>query len=343
MVEITSKEQLAKVRSYEKGYFATRLIGIGNELGLFEKIDAAENGITTSDLAKQLSLHEPYVKIWCQTAYSWELLDYDDNGKIRLPPGLNEVLVDKTNPRNYAGNINLTIKGLGPLFDKYPEFFKSGERLFMYTDPEVGKATATVTQNFFPIVNKAIIPKIEGLQEKLEVGAKLLDIGCGLGVLMSKLAQTYKNSSFVGVDPDENGIKEARRIFKESGVEDRVSAECLGGESIDYNEEFDAATMMVVLHEIYTDVRSKAVENVYQALKKDGKLIIWDHAFPSNIEDFRNPLYEYGVVDEWYEVPFGNIHQTAAEVDHMLSDCGFKDINRFPMGKGMFEIVVASK
>ena len=161
--------------------------------------------------------------------------------------------------------------------------------------------------------------------------------------LSEELQETYKNSSFVGVDPDEYGIKEAKRLIKESGVEDRVSAECLGGESIDYNEEFDAATMMVVLHEIYMDVRSKAVENVYQALKKDGKLIIWDHAFPSNIEEFRNPLYEYGVVDEWYEVPFGNIHQTPAEVDHMLSDCGFKDINRFPMGKGMFEVIVASK
>ena len=343
MAEITSKEQLAKVRGYEKGYFATRVIGLGNDLGLFEKIDAAENVITTSDLAKQLSLHEPYVKIWCQTAYAWELLDCDDSGKFRLPPGLNEVLVDKTNPRNYAGNINMTIKMLGPSFDKYAEYFKSGERFFMYDNPQLGKEAATVTQNFFPIVNKAIIPKIEGLQEKLEAGAKLLDVGCGWGILMSKLAQTYINSSFVGVDPDENGIKEARRIFKESGVEDRVSVECLGGESIDYNEVFDAATMFVVLHEIFPEVRSRAVENVYQALKKDGKLIIWDHAFPSKIEDFRNPLYEYGVVDEWYEIPFGTIHQTPAEVDHMLSDCGFKDINRFPLGKGMFEIVVASK
>jgi len=343
MVEITSKEQLAKVRGYEKGYFATRAIGIGIDLGLFKKIDAAKNGITTSDLAKQLSLHEPYIKIWCQTAYSWELLDCDDSGKFRLPPGLNELLVDRTNPRNYEANIHMAIKMLGPLLDKYPEFFKSGERFFMYTDPEVGKAVATVTKNFFPIVNKAIIPKIEGLQEVMEAGAKLLDVGCGWGVLMSKLAQTYKNSSFVGVDPDENGIKEARRIFKESGVEDRVSAECLGVESVDYNEEFDAATMMIVLHEIYSEVRFKALENVYQALKKGGKLIIWDHAFPSKIEDFRNPLYEYGVVDEWYEVPFGTIHQTAAEVDHMLSDCGFKDINKFPIGKGMFEVIVASK
>ena len=144
MAEITSREQLEKVRGYEKGYFATRLIGIGIELGLFEKIDAAKEGITTIDLAEQLGLHEPYVKIWCQTAYSWELLDYDDSGKFRLPHGLNEVLVDKTNPRNYEGNIHVTIKQLGPLFDRYGEFFKSGERFFMYAEPEVGKAVATV-------------------------------------------------------------------------------------------------------------------------------------------------------------------------------------------------------
>ncbi|MFC1858216.1 SAM-dependent methyltransferase [Thermodesulfobacteriota bacterium] len=343
MAEITSKEQLGKLRDYEKGYFATRLIAIGIELGLFEKIDAAKEGITTIDLAGQLALHEPYVKIWCQTAYAWELLDCDDKGKFGLPPGLNEVLVDKTNPRNYEANIYFTIKLLGPMFDKYPEFFKSGERLFAFSNPEMGKASATATQNFFPIVNKAIIPKVEGLKEKMEAGAKILDVGCGWGTLMTKLAQTYNNSSFIGVDPDENGIKETKRLIKEFGLEDRVSAECLGGESIGYNEEFDASTMMVVLHEIYPELKSKALENIYQALKKDGKLIIWDHAFPNKIEDFRNPLYEYGIVDEWYEVPMGTIHQTPTELDHMLSDCGFKDINRFPLGKGMFEVIVANK
>ncbi|MFC1857243.1 class I SAM-dependent methyltransferase [Thermodesulfobacteriota bacterium] len=343
MAEITSREQLEKVRGYEKGYFATRLIAIGIELGLFEKIDDAKEGITTIDLAEQLGLHEPYVKIWCQTAYSWELLDCDDSFNFWLPPGLNEVLVDKTNPRNYEGNINFTIKILGPIFDRYTEFFKSGERLSLFENPEVGKMAAIVSQNFFPIVDKAILPKAEGLKEKMVAGAKILDVGCGWGVLMTKLAQTYSNSSFIGVDPDEHGIKKTKKLIKKLEMEDRVSAECIGGESIEYNEEFDASTMMIVLHEIYPELKSKVLENIYKALKKDGKLIIWDHAFPNKIEDFRNPLYEYGVVDEWYEVPMGTIHQTPSELDHMLSDCGFQDINRFPLGKGMFEIIVAGK
>ncbi|MFC1859732.1 hypothetical protein ACFL9U_17140 [Thermodesulfobacteriota bacterium] len=105
MAEMTSREQLSKVRDYEKGYFATRLIAIGIELGLFEKIDAAKEGITTIHLAEQLGLHEPYVKIWCQTAYAWELLDCPFLARwyvgdiIRSAQGTFLVLLPK-NPKN---------------------------------------------------------------------------------------------------------------------------------------------------------------------------------------------------------------------------------------------------
>jgi hypothetical protein len=67
---------------------ATHLI---NMVGVFEKLnEKKEEGLTVADLAAELGVHEPYLKFWCQTAYHFELLDCDDQGKFKLQPFLDE-------------------------------------------------------------------------------------------------------------------------------------------------------------------------------------------------------------------------------------------------------------
>ena len=96
MEEISAKTQMKKIRDFEKGFMATHLINIGAKLGVFEKLnEKKEEGLTAADLATELGLHEPYFKIWCQTAYHFQILDCDDNGKFKLQPFLDEILGDK--------------------------------------------------------------------------------------------------------------------------------------------------------------------------------------------------------------------------------------------------------
>jgi hypothetical protein len=73
MEEINAKTQMAKIRSFEKGFIAIHLINLGAELGIWEALYKEKDGLTVSDLAARLKLHEPYLKIWCQTAYHYEI------------------------------------------------------------------------------------------------------------------------------------------------------------------------------------------------------------------------------------------------------------------------------
>jgi len=82
-----------KIRTFERGFMATHLINIGSKLGVFEKLnEKKEEGLNVADLATELGVHEPYLKFWCQTAYHFELLDCDDQGKFKLQPFLDEIL-----------------------------------------------------------------------------------------------------------------------------------------------------------------------------------------------------------------------------------------------------------
>jgi len=74
-----------------------------------------------------------------------------------------------------------------------------------------------------------------------------------------------------------------------------------------------------------------------------GKLLILDFPYPSKLEDFRNPIYDMGVYDQYYEVIGGFTHLTTAEQTEMLTRICFKDIQRMSIGKGMFEFVTATK
>jgi trans-aconitate methyltransferase len=69
------------------------------------------------------------------------------------------------------------------------------------------------------------IPALDGVKEKLEIGASVADIGCGHGTSTIILAQAYPNSRFHGFDYHAASIERAREAAAQAGVADRISFE----------------------------------------------------------------------------------------------------------------------
>jgi ubiquinone/menaquinone biosynthesis C-methylase UbiE len=344
MEEVSTKTQMAKIRSFEKGFMGTHLISIGDKVGVFDKLnEKKEEGITVADLATDLGVHEPYLKFWCQTAYHFEILDCDDQGKFRLQPFLDEILGDKNHFRNYLANITMDVDLLGILLKDASEYFKTGKTVEIFADEEVARIGYATTKNIYLVFLFMIFPKNEHLKELLDKGIKFLDIGCGDGTLIVQFANAFENSKFVGINPDIHGVKLAKDTISRMGLEERVAVENIGGEKISYKDEFDMASMVVTLHEISPDVRESVVEKAYQALKSGGYIMILDFPYPSNFEDFRNPKYEYATLDQFYETTIGTVHLNNDEQNEILTRAGFRDIQRVPVGKGMFDFITATK
>src|SRR5258708_36262140 len=67
------------------------------------------------------------------------------------------------------------------------------------------------------------IPALDGVKEKLEIGAKVADVGCGHGASTIITAEAFSNSEFFGFDYHDASIKRAREAAEQAGVGDRIS------------------------------------------------------------------------------------------------------------------------
>ncbi len=159
MEEISAKTQMAKIRYFEKGFMATHLINLGAKLGIFKTLNEVKEGLTVPELASKLGLHEPYLKIWCQTAYHFEILDCDDQGKFMLQSFLDEILGDKSHFRNYLANIALSVDIVGEGMKEVPGYFRTGKIMEFYNTPELSKAVYEPTKNIHFVFHFMIFPK----------------------------------------------------------------------------------------------------------------------------------------------------------------------------------------
>ena len=333
---------MAKIRNYEKGFLAIHLINLGNELGIFDVLSKSDQGISVPELASELGLHEPYVRIWCQTAFSFEIIDCDHENRFTFQPYLNDLLGNKSSNTNYLANISMNVIVGQDITDAAP-YFRTGKIREFYATPEYSEIIYNATRNICPVYPYLIFPKHDHLHGILKKGGRFLDIGCGNGNLITQLARKYKNSTFVGVNPDKFGIEKAEKNISRLQLADRVSVRAVGGEQIDGDEDFDIVNLMVTLHEISPDTRQKVVEKAYQVLKRDGYLSILDFPYPDRLEDFRNPHYEYGIFDQFYETIWGTVHLSAAEKYDLLSGAGFKTIQSESIIEGTLEFMTAVK
>ena len=63
-----------------------------------------------------------------------------------------------------------------------------------------------------------VIPALDGVQEKLERGAVVADVGCGAGLTLELLAEAFPASTFHGYDLSEHAIAAARQRFVDAGI-----------------------------------------------------------------------------------------------------------------------------
>lgn len=345
MTEITREEQYMKLLTYKKGFCAFYLIKTGLDLGFFEKFNASEDVISPKTLADKLGLHEPYVRIWCQTAYYMEILDCHGDDRFSLAPHMGTLLADTSTPSYYGHWIRFMTTYYRKALESHPQYYRSGLSEF-YDDHDQGfsKGIKALSDQVIPICYMSeVIPSIPGLEEGMAAGMRILDIGCGSGLLMIELAKAFPNCIFVGVDVDKFAIKDAHRRIKENSVEDRVCAHLIDAVSIDYDGEFDLVNLAVTLHEINPKIRDRSIANCFRALKDSGQIVILESDYPEGLEDFRKLEYTYVILEQFIELTFGCKFLSRAAKHQLLLEHGFKEPTTISMPGDGLKITYASK
>jgi ubiquinone/menaquinone biosynthesis C-methylase UbiE len=135
--------------------------------------------------------------------------------------------------------------------------------------------TASVTGRPERWISWAIVqswlPSLDGVLPKLKSGAKVADVGCGVGFSTLLMAKAFPLSSFVGYDFHAPSIEQANSHAKAHGLADRIRFVTAPAKDIT-DRDFDLVTMFDCLHDM-GDPRGCA-KHVRKLLKPGGSWMI---------------------------------------------------------------------
>jgi SAM-dependent methyltransferase len=264
------------------------LIVVGDRLGLYKAM-AGAGPITAAELAEKTGTSERYIREWLSAQAAGGYVSYDPaTGRYQLPPEQAMALADEGSPVFVAGAFELATATL-KAEQRIEAAFRSGAGVGWHEqDPGV----FTGCERFFrPGYNANLvsswIPALEGVEEKLRVGATVADVGCGLGASSRLLGQAYPRSQVTGFDYHAGSIALAREETQAAGLDDRVRFDVASAQNFP-GTGYDLITMFDCLHDMGDPVGAAA--HVRQALAPDGTWLIVEPIAGDALEQNLNPV-----------------------------------------------------
>jgi 2-polyprenyl-3-methyl-5-hydroxy-6-metoxy-1,4-benzoquinol methylase len=271
------------------GAFSVPTVRIGMRLGLFASLHS-DGPATSDELAARLGLAERYVREWAlaQAANGYVVFD-PATKRFSLSPEQAMVFGIANSPLYMEGAFDLAaamIEGE----PKVEEGFRTGDGVAW--GDSAGCLFCAVGSFFRPgYVNgivQAWLPALEGIVPRLEAGAKVADVGCGVGFSTLLMAKAFPNSQFIGYDFHQPSIEQANEHAAAHGMAGRVTFETASAKAI-AERDFDLITMFDCLHDM-GDPRGCA-EHMKAALKPDGAWMIVEPIAGNNPEEnIGNPV-----------------------------------------------------
>jgi 2-polyprenyl-3-methyl-5-hydroxy-6-metoxy-1,4-benzoquinol methylase len=264
------------------------LIVIGDRLGLYKAM-AGAGPISSSELAEKTSTSERYIREWLNAQAAGGFVTYDPKTqRYELLPEQAMALADENSPAFVGGAFELATATLKAT-SQIEEVFKSGAG-FGWHEHDLGVSTGC--ERFFrPGYNANLVstwlPALDGVEEKLRVGATVADVGCGLGASSRLMAEAYPRSHVTGFDYHKESIDLARQKAKAAGLSDRLKFEVAPAQSFP-GSGYDLVTMFDCLHDMGDPVG--AARHVLQALAKDGTWLIVEPIAGDTVESNINPV-----------------------------------------------------
>jgi SAM-dependent methyltransferase len=261
---------------------------IGEKLGLYKAM-AHAGPLSSQDVADRAGVAERYVREWLRNQAAGGYVEYDaDSDTYLLPDEHAMALADEDSPVYMLGVYD-SIASLFADEERLLEAFRSGDGMGWHEhDPRLFRGT----ERFFRPGYKAHlvaewIPALDGVQEKLEQGASVADVGCGHGASTVIMAEAFPNSRFIGFDYHDASIERAREAAEEAGVADRASFAVAAAKEYP-GSDYDLVCVFDCLHDMGDPVG--ASRHVLETLADDGTWMIVEPFANDRVEDNLNPV-----------------------------------------------------
>ena len=260
---------------------------IGHRLGLYRSL--AEGPATPEQLAERTGTEPRYITEWLSGQAAGGYVGYDAaGGTFSLSEEQAFALANPDGPLYLPGAFVLALGAL-KAEPRITEAFRTGAGMGWHehdNDVFVG------CEDFFRpgyIANlvDSWIPALEGVAAKLRAGARVADVGCGLGASSVLLALAYPASTVHGSDYHQGSIDLARKRAADAGVANQVSFEVATAKDFT-GTGYDLVATFDCLHDMGDPVG--AARHVRESLAPDGTWLVVEPFAGDSIADNLNPV-----------------------------------------------------
>jgi SAM-dependent methyltransferase len=327
----------ARIFGYLRGLHATHYLDLGVRMGLFSAL--ADKPRRAEALARDLGLHPPYVRGFCEMGHHLELLDRDGE-TYRLAPEMERVLAAPDDTYFLGGFPRVHLR-VAEDYALYPELFGTGATRSYQEHPpgflqDVAGASRSLPRMFLDVAAE----KLPELVRRLEAGGRLLDVGCGAGHALVTLAERFPRLTALGIEVEPVSAGLARSLIRSRGLERRIDVRAAWEPASDFDGAFDVVTQFLVLHEIRPDLKDDVLARCARALRPGGTLVLFDEAYPEDDATARDPIRGFAVVAQWFELTWGNVINSRSEILELVARAGLRpgpeaELSRFRIVTGL--------
>jgi ubiquinone/menaquinone biosynthesis C-methylase UbiE len=259
------------------------MISVGHRTGLFDAMRGLKPA-TSGEIASQAGLNERYVREWLGAMVTGGVIEVNPADNTFVLPEEHAAFVARA-----AGADNLAVFAqyiplLGSVEDDIVECFHKGGGVPYAKFPRFHEVMAEDSgQSVLSSLESHILPLIPGLTGKLDAGIQMLDVGCGRGRIMNRLAELFPNSRFTGMDLSGEAVLFA---WREAAEKKLRNVEFIVADLSDFDEkaEREAFDLITTFDAVHDQARPlNVLKGVWRALKSDGVYLMQDIKGSSHI------------------------------------------------------------
>ena len=263
------------------------MVVIGEKLGLYKAL--AAEPMTSAELAAKTSTDERYVREWLASQAAGGYVTYEETTKkFRLTEEQAFTMANEDSPAYLPGAFELALGSLAAV-PRIADSFRSGAGMgwHEHQDGVFHGCEKFFRPGYAANLVSSWIPALTDVQQKLESGARVADVGCGKGASTVLMAKAFPNSTFFGFDYHDESIAGARASAKRLGVETRTTFEVAKAKEFP-GDDYDFVAVFDCLHDMGDP--AGAARHVLRSLRKDGTWMIVEPFAHDNLKDNLNPV-----------------------------------------------------
>jgi SAM-dependent methyltransferase len=291
--EVRLEEFMHRMIGFMTGAAVCYGIWLGDELGLYRTM-AAAGPAAAAEIAAEAGCNPRLVAEWLDGQAAAGLVSYDPAaGTYGLSGEAVMALADDSSPVFAARAMNAVASFYADVDELTAAFRGDGAMSWADHDPRLFDGTEWLFRTGYRVHLPGWIAALDGVQGKLEAGARVADVGCGHGASVVVMADAFPNSRFWGFDFHEPSIATARTRAEQAGLTGQATFEVASADR--YRGRFDLICFFDCLHDMGDPVG--AARHAREHLEPDGTVLLVE---PFALDDHQANLTSNPVAPLFY-------------------------------------------